>query len=116
MHILIINFSLDGISHEEYCKVADELAPVFSEVPGLKSKTWLADQENNVYGGVYAFESQQALDDYCGGELFAGVGSNPNFTNISVKSFGTLEGPSKTCNNCCKDCDCCDGDDCCDCC
>ncbi len=116
MHILIINFSLDGISHEEYCKVADELAPVFSEVPGLKSKTWLADQENNVYGGVYAFESEQALDDYCGGELFAGVGSNPNFTNISVKSFGTLEGPGKTCNNCCKDCDCCDGDDCCDCC
>ena len=110
MHILIINFSLDGISHGEYCKVADELAPVFSEVPGLKSKTWLADQENNVYGGVYAFESQQALDDYCGGELFAGVGSNPNFTNISVKSFGTLEGPSKICNNCCKDC----GDDCCD--
>ena len=110
MHILIINFSLDGISHEEYCKVADELAPVFSEVPGLKSKTWLADQENNVYGGVYAFESQQALDNYCGGELFAGVGSNPNFTNISVKSFGTLEGPSKICNNCCKDC----GDDCCD--
>ena len=99
MHILIINFSLDGISHEEYCKVADELAPVFSEVAGLKSKVWLADQENNVYGGVYTFESQQALDDYCGGELFAGVGSNPNFTNISVKSFGTLEGPSKKCNN-----------------
>ena len=116
MNILVINFSLDGISHEDYLKVADELAPVFAKVSGLKSKTWLSDQENNVYGGVYAFESQQALDDYCGGELFAGVGSNPNFTNISVKSFGTLEGPSKTCNNCCKDCDCCDGDNCCDCC
>ena len=100
MRILIVNFSLEGLPHEEYLKVADELAPVFAGVAGLRSKTWLADKESNVYGGVYVFESQQALDDYCGGELFAGVGSNPNFTNISVRSFGTLEGPSKTCNSC----------------
>ena len=104
MRILIVNFSLEGLPHEEYLKVADELAPVFAGVAGLRSKTWLADKESNVYGGVYVFESQQALDDYCVGELFAGVGSNPNFTNISVRSFGTLEGPSKTCNSCC---DCC---------
>ena len=94
MHVLIINFSLDGLPHEDYLKVADELAPAFAEVSGVKSKTWLADQENNVYGGVYLFESKQALDDYCGGELFAGVGSNPSFTNISVKAFGTLGGPT----------------------
>lgn len=97
MHVLIINFSLDGLPHEDYLKIADELAPAFAEVSGLKSKTWLADQENNVYGGVYLFESKQALDDYCGGELFAGVGSNPSFTNISVRAFGTLGGPTAVC-------------------
>ncbi len=97
MHVLIINFSLDGLPHEDYLKIADELAPAFAEVSGLKSKTWLADQENNVYGGVYLFESKQALDDYCGGELFAGVGNNPSFTNISVKAFGTLGGPTTVC-------------------
>ena len=48
MHVLIINFSLQGLPHEEYLKIADELAPAFASVPGLKSKTWLADQENNV--------------------------------------------------------------------
>jgi hypothetical protein len=111
MKKLIINFSLDGISHEDYLSVADELAPVFKEVSGLQSKAWLCDQENNVYGGIYTFESQQALDDYCAGELFASVGSNPNFTNISVKSFGTLEGPTKVCNNCCESCE-----SCCNCC
>ena len=104
MHVLIINFSLQGLPHEEYLKIADELAPAFASVPGLKSKTWLADQENNVYGGVYLFENEQALGDYCAGELFARVGSNPSFTNISVKSFGSLEGPSAVCKNCC---DCC---------
>ncbi len=97
MHVLIINFSLDGLPHEEYLKAADELAPDFAGVAGLKSKTWLADQENNVYGGVYLFENKQALDDYCAGELFAGVGSNPSFTNISVKAFGALEGPTAVC-------------------
>ena len=100
MHLLVVNFSLDGLSHEDYLNIADELAPVFAKVAGLQSKTWLSDQDNNVYGGVYVFEDKQAHDDYCASELFAGVGGNPNFTNISVKSFGTLEGPTKTCKNC----------------
>ena len=37
MHVLIINFSLDGLPHEDYLKTADELAPAFAEVSGLKS-------------------------------------------------------------------------------
>ena len=52
MNILVINFSLDGISHEDYLNIANELAPVFKEVPGLCSKAWLCDQESNVYGGI----------------------------------------------------------------
>ena len=35
MRILIVNFSLEGLPHEEYLKVADELAPVFAGVAGL---------------------------------------------------------------------------------
>ena len=113
MHILVVNFSLEGLAHEEYLKIADELAPAFAGVPGLCSKVWLADQENNTYGGVYTFESKQACDDYCNGELFAGVESNPNFVNVTAKTFGTLEGPTKVCNkSCCKEpatdsCSCC---------
>ena len=113
MHILVVNFSLEGLAHEDYLKIADELAPVFAGVPGLCSKVWLADQENNTYGGVYTFESKQACDDYCNGELFASVGSNPNFVNVTAKTFGTIEGPTKVCNNsCCKEpatdsCSCC---------
>ena len=65
-----VNFSLDGLSHEDYLNIADELAPVFAKVAGLQSKTWLSDQDNNVYGGVYVFENKQAHDDYCASELF----------------------------------------------
>ena len=94
MHILVINFSLEGLPHEEYLKIADELAPVFADVPGLCSKVWLADQENNTYGGVYTFESKQACDDYCNGELFASVGSNPNFVNVTYKAYDVLDAPT----------------------
>ena len=78
-------------------KIADNMAPVFAGVEGLKSKVWLADQENNTYGGVYTWESKQAYDNYVESDLFKGVGSNPNFVNISSKDFGILDDPSKVC-------------------
>ena len=61
MHILVINFSLEGLPHEEYLKIADELAPVFAGVPGLCSKVWLADQENNTYGGVILLKANKRV-------------------------------------------------------
>jgi len=61
MHILVVNFSLEGLAHEDYLKIADELAPVFAGVPGLCSKVWLADQENNTYGGIYTFETNRLV-------------------------------------------------------
>jgi hypothetical protein len=45
MHILVVNFGLEGLAHEDYLKIADELAPVFAGVPGLCSKVWLADKK-----------------------------------------------------------------------
>lgn len=53
MHIQIINFNLEGISRDEYEKAGEELAGDFASLPGLISKHWLANEENNTYGGVY---------------------------------------------------------------
>ena len=97
MHIQVVNFNLEGITHDDYMKIADDMAPVFAEVEGLKSKVWLEDQENNTYGGVYTWESKQAYDNYVESDLFKGVGSNPSFVNISSKDFGILDDPSKVC-------------------
>ena len=47
MHIQVINFNLEGISRAEYEAVCDELAGAFAQLPGLISKHWLADEENN---------------------------------------------------------------------
>jgi hypothetical protein len=95
VQILIVNFNLDGLTEEQFAGSCDELAPAFAAVPGLASKVWLADRAEGVYGGVYTFESAQAVDDYLASDLFAGIGATPGLVNISVRRFGVLEGPTR---------------------
>ena len=95
MQILIVNFNLDGLSEEDFANSCDELAPAFAAVPGLTSKVWLADHAEGIYGGVYTFESDQAVDDFLASDLFAGVGATPGLVNISVRRFGILDGPTR---------------------
>ena len=71
MEIVIINFSLDGLSEAEYRAKCDEIAPAFAAVPGLVSKVWLADTAGGVYGGVYTFE------DGDGGRCLHELGPGP---------------------------------------
>ena len=96
MHIQVVNFNLEGINHDDFMQIADTAASDFADVPGLVSKVWLCDQENNTYGGVYTWENQQAMETFAKSELFINaLENNPNFVNISMKDFGVLEGPSK---------------------
>ena len=95
MHIQIINFNLSGITREQYEGGCDELAQAFADLPGLISKHWLADDENNTYGGVYIWESKDAYEGYLKSDLFAGVGSNPALANIVSKDFDVIEGPTR---------------------
>ena len=95
MHIQVINFNLDGITRAEYEAVCDELAAAFAALPGLISKHWLADDENNTYGGVYIWESKDAYDAYLQSELFAGVGAHPALVNIVSKDYDVIEAPTR---------------------
>ena len=95
MHIQVINFNLEGISRAEYEAVCNELAEAFAVLPGLISKHWLADDENNTYGGVYIWESKDAYEGYLKSDLFARVGANPALANIVSKDFDIIEGPTR---------------------
>jgi len=95
VQILIVNFSLDGLSEEDFASSCNELAPAFAAVPGLVSKVWLADRAEGIFGGVYTFESEKAVADYLGSDLFAGIGATPGLVNISIRRFGVLEGPTR---------------------
>lgn len=94
MEIVIVNFSLDGMSEADYEQLCAEVAPAFADVPGLVSKVWLADRAEGVFGGVYTFISGDAVSAFLASELFAGVGATSGLANISVRRFGVLEAPT----------------------
>jgi hypothetical protein len=93
VEILVINFSLEGMTEAEYRKLCDDVAPAFAGVPGLVSKVWLADRANGVYGGVYTFESGAALDAYLTTNL-ANVAAIPGLVDVSVRRFEVLAEPT----------------------
>jgi len=94
VHILIVNFQLKGISEQQYESLCQEIAPAFAAVPGLASKTWLADSASGTYGGVYVWNDRAAFERFRGSDLFKTVATHPNLTNISARDFAVLEAPS----------------------
>ena len=96
MVIQVVNFNLEGIGHQDYLAATVDVAPSFNDVKGLKSKVWLSDEANNVYGGVYTWENRQAMEDYLDSEFYDEVlGSNPSFVNITYKAYDILEEQTK---------------------
>ncbi len=95
MHIQIVNFQLKDITAIDFQKLCDELAPTFAGLDGLISKVWLANEETNTYGGVYLWESREAMDAYKAGEIYASIGANPALVNVTATDFEVIAGPSK---------------------
>lgn len=95
MHIQIVNFHLKDISGEDYRRYCEAIASAFANLPGLISKTWLADSETNTYGGVYVWRDLQAMEDYTETDLYKGMLANPHLDDITVKDFAVLESPTR---------------------
>ena len=64
MHVLVVNFNLKGIKKEDYLGLIEPMAPVFA---GLVSKTWLANERTNTYGGVYIWSDRESMEAYTTG-------------------------------------------------
>jgi len=96
MVIQVVNFNLEGISHNDYMGAAKGVAPAFKELDGLISKVWLSDEENNVYGGVYTWKDRQSMDAYLSSSFYDEVlGNNPSFVNITYKAYDVLDEQTK---------------------
>ena len=95
MHILIINFNLKNLTHDEYQSICNDVANDFASIPGLVSKKWLSNKKSNTYGGVYLWENKASMDDYINSELYKSLKHNPCFDNIVTNDFEMLPEPSK---------------------
>jgi hypothetical protein len=96
MHIQIVSLAIEGITNDEWAKMADELAPAFAGVPGLISKVWLVNPEtNSCCGGLYTWKDRQAMENYAESDLFNAVLAHPNVTNVSSIDYTFMEGPTR---------------------
>jgi len=95
VHIQIINFNLKNISERDYRRHCEAIAPAFANLPGLLSKTWLANPETNTYGGVYVWQDRQAMENYARTDLYNGMLANPHLDGVIVRDFAVLENPTQ---------------------
>ncbi len=95
MHIQVVTFKLDGIDDAAYQAQAEQNAPVFAALPGLRAKIWLANQQANTYGGIYAWDDVAAMRAYQGGKIFQGLQADPHMVGVTVRDFPVLAGPTK---------------------
>jgi hypothetical protein len=94
-HIQLVTFQLAGLKPDAYRAHCEASAPAFSEIPGLRAKTWLANPFTNTYGGVYAWESREAMEAYVGGPIFGALQANPGMVHVTTQDFGVLERPTE---------------------
>jgi hypothetical protein len=83
------------VSFESSASLADVVEPftnyawAMANVPGLISKTWIAD--GSTVGGFHIFVDQESADQYFESELYAGVLANPAFSNFEMRQFDVLD-------------------------
>jgi hypothetical protein len=95
MYVLIVNFNLKDVDEAQYARMCDAIAPAFAAVPGLASKLWIKNSDTGTYGGVYIFESRDALNRFEETDLFRSLAVNKNLTNITAEDFEVLEAPTR---------------------
>ncbi|MFL5863078.1 MAG: YdhR family protein [Solirubrobacteraceae bacterium] len=94
-HIQLVTFQLAGLEPEAYRAHCEAVAPKFTQIPGLRAKAWLANRSTNTYGGVYAWESPEAMQTYVNGPIFGALLANAGIAQVTTRDFGVLERPTE---------------------
>jgi Putative mono-oxygenase ydhR len=95
MHVQVITFTLNGIDDAAYQAHADQNAPAFAALPGLRAKIWLANRQARTYGGIYTWDDVAAMRAYQGGKIFQRLQANPHLADVNVRDFSILAEPTK---------------------
>jgi len=91
--VLQTNFTFT-VSAEEFQAAAEPLADAFAAVPGLLWKVWLLNPQTREAGGVYLFESEEALAAFLDGPLVEGMRNHPAIVGVTLKQLPVWEQPS----------------------
>jgi len=89
MPVLQVNFKLQS-STAEYEQICQSVAQVIADVPGLRWKVWLLNEQEKEAGGIYLFDTQEAVNDYLASPIVTQIKSHPALADISVKQFDVM--------------------------
>ena len=89
-----INFNYD-LAREELNEGAKEFVHTVQQVPSLVWKTWIVNDQEQLTGGIYLFENEEAAKAYVEGPIIDQLRNSPVFKNLSIKLFDIMEEPSK---------------------
>jgi heme-degrading monooxygenase HmoA len=89
MYLQVVTYALEAMQESEYLDISNELAPSFSNIPGLQAKIWLDDSSRGRYGAVYFWDDKESMDRFLRSDLFEGT--NVEFTDVESEGFAILE-------------------------
>src|SRR5947209_17207865 len=86
MKLLQVNYQLDS-AVSDFMRESKPVADLLANVPGLRWKIWLKNDEENQGGGIYLFEDSEGLKSFAEGPIIAKLRSHPAITDVSLKEF-----------------------------
>ena len=95
MHVQMINFTLVGMTEEEWRGAGRGMASRYSALPGLLAKIWVANRESNRYGAVYLWRDRAAMEEFNASEFMDRIKSHPNYADITLADFVVLDDLTK---------------------
>jgi hypothetical protein len=69
------------------------LTPATGLVPGLISNAWIFNESRSECGGIYLFESREAMRAFVDGPIIANVRNNPALEHLTLRTLDVLENP-----------------------
>ncbi|MBS0561536.1 MAG: YdhR family protein [Proteobacteria bacterium] len=99
MVIVQINYRRPDMPKAEWeARYTDERARKFLAVQGLQWKVWLDGAEERLAGGIYLFADRASAEAYVNGPIVAGMKTNPDIQELSVRIFDVRERMSEITN------------------
>lgn len=95
MYLQIITFRLDGMAPDEFAAINSHVATLYGDVPGLISKIFLADpDDDHAYGGVYLWKTRADAEQYLENGLARTLVDDPRFVDLQTRTMAVLADPT----------------------
>lgn len=88
--VLQINFKFNV----PVADLRNAFAPLVNEiadVPGLRWKVWIINEQEQDGGGIYLFDDEGSVQAYLEGPIVAGLKAHPALSAISAKQFDIVD-------------------------